>query len=78
MMDGLPFVIMIAIGKASKETFQKDYKAAKEKPNDELSRGEVEPSFLNYVKTRQVLVTIAGRLFESVDYAIITIYKSKR
>ena len=46
----LPYVIMIAIGKATTAEFRKDHTKAKRKSNDELSLGEPFSSLLDYVK----------------------------
>ena len=46
----LPYTIMIAIGKANKDEFRKDYTKAKRKTNDELCAGDVNASLIDYVK----------------------------
>lgn len=49
-INNLPYVIMIAIGKATKEEFRKNYKTAKRKENADISVGKLEQSLLEYVK----------------------------
>ena len=46
----LPYVIMIAIGKATKDEFRKDHTKAKRKSNEEICISEPDSSLINYVK----------------------------
>jgi nitroreductase len=48
--ENLPYVIMIAMGKASQDEFRKNYRAAKRKANEDISSGDLNQSLLEYVK----------------------------
>lgn len=48
--DGFPYIIMLAIGKASPESFRKNYKKATRKPNESVWQGNPMGDMVEYVK----------------------------